>query len=342
MMLRNESITAVLPPPRSLARSVLRRRGGLAVAAMEALCLALAVAVVALGSSGCAAKRAALNTLGDALASSGTTFSADDDPELVKAAVPFSLKLMEALLAETPEHRGLLAAAAGGFTQYAYAFVQQEADELRPSDLARSRELQARAKKLYLRARDYGLRGLATRRKGFAAALEADPRAAVAAFKAADVPLLYWTAAAWVGAITADKTDSLLISDLPRVDALLERALELDEGFDHGALPALMIAYETVRQGVEGDPYARSEQRFQRALELSAGKLAGPYVSLAEAVCIPTEDRERFIELLRAALAVDRDAAPESRLANVIMQDRAGWLNAHVDDYFLPSVDEKP
>jgi hypothetical protein len=155
-----------------------------------------------------------------------------------------------------------------------------------------------------------------------------------------DVPLLYWTAAAWVAAISADKTDSYLISDLPSVDALIQRALKLNESFDRGAIQSLMITYETVRQGAEGDPYERSRQRYQQAVELSAGVMAGPHVSFAEAVCIPTEDREGFLAALDAALAVDPDQAPESRLANLIMQDRARWLKANVDDYFLPPLDE--
>jgi predicted anti-sigma-YlaC factor YlaD len=290
---------------------------------------------------GCSIKRLAVNKLGDALAGSGTTFSSDNDPELIRDAVPFSLKLMESLLAESPNHCGLLTATASGFTQYAYAFVQQEADELRETDLQRSRELQARAKKLYLRARDYGLRGLATSRKGFQEALAADAATAVAPLKQKDVPLLYWTAAAWVAAVAADKTDSYLISDLPKIDALLHRALALDEDFDRGAIMSLMITYETVRQGAEGDPYERARRRYERAVELSGGTQAGPHVSLAEAVCIPTENRAEFLRLLDAALAVDTDAAPESRLANLIMQDRARWLKARVDDYFLPPLDEE-
>jgi predicted anti-sigma-YlaC factor YlaD len=290
---------------------------------------------------GCSIKRLAVNKLGDALAGSGTTFSSDNDPELIRDAVPFSLKLMESLLAESPQHRGLLTATASGFTQYAYAFVQQEADELRETDLQRSRELQARAKKLYLRARDYGLRGLATSRKGFQEALAADAATAVAPLKQQDVPLLYWTAAAWVAAVAADKTDSYLISDLPKIDALLTRALALDEDFDRGAIMSLMITYETVRQGAEGDPYERARRRYERAVELSGGTQAGPHVSLADAVCIPTEDRAEFLRLLDAALAVDTDAAPESRLANLVMQDRARWLKARVDDYFLPPLDEE-
>lgn len=298
-------------------------------------------AVLLVGSSGCSIKRMAVNLVGDALAGSGTTFSADNDPELIKDAVPFSLKLMESLLAESPEHEGLLLATASGFTQYSYAFVQQEADELRETDLQRSRALQARAKKLYLRARDYGLRGLEVGYRGFREDFAVEPARAVAPVKKDDVPLLYWTAAAWVAAIAVDKTDSYLISDLPQVEALLKRAVELDEAFDRGALASLLITYETVRQGAEGDPYERARQRYQRAVELSQGRLAGPHVSLAESVCIPTEQRAEFLRLLEVALAVDTDAAPESRLANLIMQDRARWLRAHVDDYFLPPLDEK-
>jgi hypothetical protein len=60
------------------------------------------VLVVALGmaTSGCSARKFAINRLGDSLANSGTTFAADNDPEFVGQAIPFSLKLIEGLLAE--------------------------------------------------------------------------------------------------------------------------------------------------------------------------------------------------------------------------------------------------
>lgn len=94
---------------------------------MRALVLLLAVGCIL--SAGCSVRSMAVNKLGDALSGGGTAFATDNDPELVKAATPFSLKLMESLLSESPDHRGLLLAAASGFTQYAYAFVQQDADE---------------------------------------------------------------------------------------------------------------------------------------------------------------------------------------------------------------------
>src|SRR5262249_31525327 len=109
--------------------------------------------------SGCSFKKAAANKLGDALSSSGTTFSSDDDLELIRAAVPFSLKLMESVLSQTPHHQGLLFATASGFAQYAYAFVQLDADELEDKDFAAANALRGRAGRLYLRARNYGLRG---------------------------------------------------------------------------------------------------------------------------------------------------------------------------------------
>src|SRR5271167_2600355 len=94
--------------------------------------------VSALVLSGCSVKRYAINQLGNALAGTSSTFAADEDPELIRSAVPFSLKLIESLLAESPRHEGLLLAAAQGFTQYSYAFVQEDADEAEDTDRARA------------------------------------------------------------------------------------------------------------------------------------------------------------------------------------------------------------
>ena len=120
--------------------------------------MSLACALVFFGP-GCSVKRIAVNTVGDALAGSGSVFSSDDDPELVRDAAPFSLKLMETLLAENPEHEELLLATASGFTQYAYAFVQQDAERMEDEDFERAEELRARSRRLYLRARRYAMRG---------------------------------------------------------------------------------------------------------------------------------------------------------------------------------------
>ena len=290
--------------------------------------------------TGCSFKRMAVNKLGNALAGSGTTFASDDDPELVKAAAPFSLKLMEGLLEENPRHEGLLFATSSGFAQYAYAFVQQDADEMEAKDVAAAAELRSRARRLYLRARNYGLRGLEVQHAGFEKALRANPKAAVRVAKVKDVPLLYWTAVSWAAAISVSKDNADLIGDLPKVEALIDRALELDESFDHGAIHSFLITYEMSRAGGEGDPAARARRHFDRAMALCNGQLAGPLVALAESVAVQKQDADGFKSLLDRALAINPDAWPESRLVNLVMQRRARWLLSRTDELFL--VAEKP
>lgn len=270
-----------------------------------------------------------MNKLGDALASGGSTFSSDDDPELVGDALPFSLKLMESLLAESPEHTALLVAAARGFTQYAYGWIEPSGDD--PYMVAR----RERSKRLYLRARDYGLRALATSIDNFPARLAADPTAAAALARKRDVAALYWTAAAWGLAISGSKDDPELLADLPFVDALIARAAELDPGFDNGAIDTFLVTYEASRSGVSKESAAWAAEHFELAVERSDGLLASPFVAAAEALAAPAQDRARFIELLGKALAIDPGARPEWRLQNILARRRAEWLLAHADDYFF-------
>lgn len=284
---------------------------------------------------GCSIRRIATNKVADALAGSGTTFASDDDPELIKAAVPFSLKLMESVLAENPSHTGLLGAACSGFTQYSYAFVQQDADELEEKDLAAAEALRSRARRLYARARDYGLRGLAAHHKDFEARLRTTPADAVQVTSRSDVPLLYWTAVSWAGQIALSKDRPDVIAEIPIMQALIDRALALDESYGDGAIHSFLITYEMSRQGGAGKPADRSRQHFARAMELSGHGAAGPLVALAEAVCIQEQNVTEFKQLLEQALAIDPDATPKTRLANLVAQRRARWLLARTDDLIL-------
>jgi len=302
----------------------------------------MSVLALLAATPGCSIKRLAVNKIGDALAGGGMTFAADEDPELVKAAVPFSLKLMESLLAESPNHLGLLLAATSGFTQFAYAFVQQEADEVESEDLARAEALRRRAKRLYLRARAYGLRGLDVAHPGFASQLSAHPRETARQARVRDVPLLYWTAAAWASAIGLSKDEPALVAEIPQMEALIDRALELDEAYDEGAIHSFLITYEMARQGAVGDPAERARRHFERALELSGGQQAGPLVAYAEAVCMQKQDLAQFDALLQRALAINPDARPATRLVNVIMQRRARWLLTKRDELFLSAEPSKP
>jgi predicted anti-sigma-YlaC factor YlaD len=296
--------------------------------------------LMVLMACGCSIERIAANRLADTLAASGATYASDDDPELVQAALPFSLKLMESVLAEAPEHRGLLAATSAAFTQYAYAFVQQDADALALTDSDAGWGGWNRARKLYLRARDYGLRGLEAGHPGFREALRADHARAVQAIGKEDVDLLYWTAVSWAAAISLGKDDPELVAELGDVSSLIDRALEVDESWDRGSIHAFLVTYTMARPDEMGDRKAEARRHFDRAVGLTQGHSAAPYVGWAEAVCLPDEDRACFDASIASALAVDPEAEPARRLANTVMLRRAAWLKANVDRWILPPLED--
>ena len=328
-------VSAILSEDRSIAFAgpVLHLLVGSAVRRKRALSLSIGLVAVLL--SGCSIRQLAIRSLADTLSSGGTTFASDDDPELIRQALPFSLKLVDSLLDETPRHRGLLLAACSGFTQYAYAFVQQDADELETRDLTAATALRDRARKLYLRSRDYGLRGLDSAYPGFSTRLLEYPRQTVRQARREDVGLLYWTGASWSAAIAISKDTPDLIADQPVVEALIDRALELDESFEGGTIHVFLITYEMVRRGARSGPETRARRHFERAAQLSDGCSVAALVALAETVCVQEQNRREFEELLHKALAVDVDARPQRRLMNLIMQRRARWLLSRSDELFV-------
>ena len=283
---------------------------------------------------GCSIRRMAINSLADTLAASGDVYASDDDPELVRDAVPFALKTIESLLAEVPEHRGLLLAACQGFAQYAYAFVVTDARMLEFTDYSASAELEQRARRMYLRARDYCLRSLELDHPGIKEQLMTDPEGAVTAIAADEVELAYWTGASWGGAISLGKDRPELVADLPAVVALMHRALELDEAFGEGAIYEVLITLDSLPENMGGS-LERARHDFRRAVELSRGLRASPYVSLAANVAVAEQDRQEFRRLLEQALEVDPDADPGSRLQNLIGQKRARQMLAVIDELFL-------
>jgi hypothetical protein len=170
---------------------------------------------------------------------------------------------------------------------------------------------------------------------GLDASLLTNPRAAVRAATAADVPLLYWTAAAWAAAISLSKDNPELVAQIPAMEALMDRALELDDGYGRGAIHTFLITYEMSRQGAAGDPAARARAHFERAMALAEGTSAAPLVALAEAVAVRQQDVKEFESLLNRVLALNPDAHPDTRLLNLIMQRRARWLLSRKADLFL-------
>jgi predicted anti-sigma-YlaC factor YlaD len=285
--------------------------------------------------SGCAlVKRKAVGMVASTLAASGDVFTRDDDLELVGQAIPFGLKLYESLLDSAPKNKDLLIATCSNFTQYAVAYLETEAlvlgEATHHDEVAR---LNARALKMYLRARGYCMRAMELRFPGIGAKLQSDPARALAAAGKQDVPLLYWTAASWGSAIGLGLDRPELLIDMPVVRALADRALALDESWSKGALHEMFVSLNSVPEAMGGSP-ARAREHFKRAIELQGGAAAGPYVSLATGVAVPAGDRAEFESLLNQALAIDPEKDPSTRLVTLVQQRRARALLNRAETLF--------
>ncbi|HVL67041.1 MAG TPA: TRAP transporter TatT component family protein [Vicinamibacterales bacterium] len=286
---------------------------------------AIVAAVVIVGVQGCALKRAGFERMADAISATASAFARDSDPEFVRAGVPSTLKMVEMLLDEDPRHPGLLLTACSGFTQYAYAFLQVDAELLQPSEAAAARELTDRAARMYDRARGYCVRRLDVSVPGAGAALSAGKADVLLTFRKDDVGPLYWTAVSWGGSVSLSQNPLLRIGELAAIRGLLRRALELDPAWGSGAIHEAMIALEGL-PAIAGGSAARARSHFEQAVALSEGQSAFAYVSLATSVAQPAQDRAEFERLLKAALAIDVDERPALRLSNLIAQKRARFL----------------
>ena len=289
-------------------------------------------------STGCGAvRRAEVRSIGHIFAgpSASNVFVQDNDPELIRDALPFALKTYEALLAADPKNRGLALAAAQGFVTYANAFVHTDAEETEEVDFDLSQKLRKRATKLYLRGRNFALHGLSLDYPEFEKKLREDPGDALQPLSAKDVPLLYWAGAGWAGAIASDPSNMALVAEISTVEAMMRRALVLDEDYNDGIIQEFFITYEGSRSEAMGGSAERAKEHFDRAVALTQGKKASPFVALASSVAVRQQDYRMFKELLHKALEIDTDAVPKWRLANVLAQEKARWLLDHSADLFL-------
>ena len=170
---------------------------------------------------------------------------------------------------------------------------------------------------------------------GFEKRLRQDPRHALGALSERDVPLLFWAGAGWAGAISTDVDNMSLVAELPIVEAMMRRALELDEDFECGLIHEFFITFEGSRPEASGGSPERAIEHFNRAVTLTGGRKASPFVSLASSVAVRKQDYKLFEDLLNKALAVDPDAVPEWRLVNTLAQEKARWLLDRRKELFL-------
>jgi len=318
----------------TLSRLKRTAREGTKARGPSLICIVLGISVLLTPS--CSIRKMAADSLANTLAAGGMdAFSSDEDPELVGDALPTALKVMELLIQSSPGNKNLLTATASGFVQYGHAYVLHPADALEHEDLQAARRERQRAKMLFLRARDYGLKALEVAYPDISLGLRSgSPGEALRKTRSTDIASLYWTGAAWGSAISISKDDTRLLGDIGIVTAIMERALALDESWNNGAIHEFFVPFSKANPDTGTDSVARAEEHFRRAMMLNAGKSIAPLVSLAESVCVMQQDRSRFTRLLNEALAFDADKHVEFRLSNILAQRKAARLLGNIDGLF--------
>jgi predicted anti-sigma-YlaC factor YlaD len=122
----------------------------------------------------------------------------------------------------------------------------------------------------------------------------------------------------------------VLLARLPEVTALLDRAIEIDETWQKGALHEFKVVLAAAAPGAPDVALIR--KHYDRAVELSAGKSASVHLAYAEAVSVPLQNAAEFNALIQRALDIDPEVDPANRLVNLLAQRRARWLAGRTEE----------
>ena len=283
---------------------------------------ALPAAALTLSLSGCSLNTLALRTTTGLMEKGAAAYHEEPDTQLAKEAIASQLKFVEALLRSEPGNAKLLLLSAEAFAGYTFLYVEDAAP--------------ARAKELYVRGRDYGLRALARHPALSGAAdqpLEAVEQALAKAEKP-DAPALFWSAFAWSGAINLSRDSAAAVADLPKAVAKMKRAWELDKEFHFGGPDLFFGVYYASRPAMLGGDNAKAKTHFEWARRLTAGKYLMAYVLEARYYAVAVQDRELFTALLTRVKDSPAGALPGARLTDEIAKEKAAALLEKADDLF--------
>ena len=243
------------------------------------------------------------------------------DLMLIRRGMPSYLMLIDGMVEALPDNKRLLISAAQLYASYASAFIQDED--------------QIYATALYARARDYALRAL--EQNGFknpATRPFDDFEIGLYDLGENDVPYLFWAASCWGSWISLNQGSMEAMAELPRVELLMKRVLELDEAFYYGGAHIFMGVLDASKPRVAGGNLDRARDHFLKAIELGDGKFLMARIYYADYYAKKAFDRELFISILEKVLETPADIPPELTLLNTVAHTKAKEMLNQVDEYF--------
>lgn len=279
-------------------------------------CVALVVALACAGGCAALAGRAS-ERMAENL---GRAVLDQDDPATVRDGLPAYLLLLDGMIAGDPDNAGLRLAAADLYASYAGSFV---------ADGARARRLSSRALEHAWTAQC----GLRTPMCGARALRHEAVLERLASADEASLRPLYALGGAWAVWIQAHRDDWNAIADIPKVEAVLGRVVELDPALDHGTPMVYLGVLNSLRPAAVGGRPEEGRRWFEQAIALSHGRNLMAQTLLAEFYARLVFDQALHDRLLGEVLAADA-RAPGLTLSNTLAQERARELLAGSGDYF--------
>ncbi len=245
-----------------------------------------------------------------------------NDPELIKEAIPASLLILDGLIETDPENYELLVLASQGYSGYAMAFVEDENPE--------------RAKKLYLRGKEYGLRAMRLCKK-FRKSLDKNEPMEVALKLLDDkyVPAMFWTVSNWAAYINLSRRETSALFEISDVTALMERLRELNPEYFYGGVHLLYALYYANQPPLTGGGPERAKEEFERVFKISDNKFLLAHVLFAKFYAVPLKDESLFDSELKMVLSTPSDVLPDAVFMNEVAKIKAKKLLEKKDELFF-------
>ena len=267
--------------------------------------------------------RAALRASPSLFPNFSTSIFEECDVELAKNAIPANLKLLEGLLKNDPGNRQILTSLAMGFGGYSMLFVEADEPE--------------RASRLYLRARDYGIKALGDKgvRLKNAESRKDDLQSVLQTLGEKDLEPLFWITVSWNAWINLNLDNPAALAQLGVSQALLERVIEIDASYFQGLPHILMGVSLSARPPMLGGNTKQAKEHFEKAMQLSQRKFFLAQYYFARYYAVRVQDKALFLRLAGEIEKMDPRELSHVCLINSVMQLKAERLREMADEFFI-------